>query len=78
MLHVAHCHRVGVVIGVGIGEGVCVGVDVGVGVGAGVGSAHPSNNWKDDNERGRKGRKKASGKAHLCLFGSFRNIRIPT
>ena len=74
VLQLAHCNRVGVVIGVGIGVGVCVGVDVGVDVGAGVGRAHPSDDWKDDDESGGRGGKK---EAHLCLLGLL-EIRIPT
>ena len=61
MLHLTHCHRVGIVIGVGIGLGVCVGVSVGIGNGVGdgvgvvVGGAHPSYDWKDGDESGGRG-----------------------
>ena len=45
---------------VGIGIGVCVDVGVGVcvGIGVSVGGAHPSKDWKDNDESRRRGGKK--------------------
>ena len=68
MLHLAHCHRVGVVINFGIGVGVCVSIDFGVGVGVALAARILPTGGVE---------RKARGKAHLCLLGLL-EIMIPT
>ena len=68
VLHLAHCHRVGVFIGVGIDKGVCVSVDFGVGVGTALAARILLTRGVE---------RKARGKAHLCLLGLL-EIMIPT